>query len=38
MKVVERDYPATYERFTTLGPLMEKLGNGGKGHWLEYRA
>lgn len=31
MKVVERDYPATYERFTTLGPLMEKLGNGGKG-------
>lgn len=31
MKVVERDYPATYERFTSLGPLMEKLGNGGKG-------
>ena len=31
MKVVERDYPATYERFTTLGPLLEKLGNGGKG-------
>ena len=31
MKVIERDYPATYERFTTLGPLMEKLGNGGKG-------
>ncbi len=29
--VVERDYPATYERFTSLGPLMEKLGNGGKG-------
>jgi nitrate reductase / nitrite oxidoreductase, alpha subunit len=29
--VVERDYPATYARFTALGPLMEKLGNGGKG-------
>ncbi len=28
---VERDYPATYARFTALGPLMEKLGNGGKG-------
>ncbi|PCI99919.1 MAG: nitrate reductase subunit alpha [Alphaproteobacteria bacterium] len=31
MKVVERDYPATYDRFTTLGPLLGKLGNGGKG-------
>ncbi len=31
MKVVEHDYPNTYERFTTLGPLMEKIGNGGKG-------
>ncbi|CQJ07382.1 anaerobic dimethyl sulfoxide reductase chain A [Yersinia mollaretii] len=29
--VVERDYPATYARFTALGPLLEKLGNGGKG-------
>lgn len=29
--VVERDYPATYARFTSLGPLMEKVGNGGKG-------
>lgn len=29
--VVERDYPATYERFTSLGPLLDKLGNGGKG-------
>ncbi|HET7197283.1 MAG TPA: nitrate reductase subunit alpha [Burkholderiales bacterium] len=29
--VVERDYPGTYERFTSLGPLMAKLGNGGKG-------
>ncbi|MEB7738171.1 nitrate reductase subunit alpha [Escherichia coli] len=28
---VERDYPATYERFTSLGPLMDKLGNGSKG-------
>jgi len=28
---VERDYPALYDRFTALGPLMEKLGNGGKG-------
>ncbi len=29
--LVERDYPATYARFTALGPLMSKLGNGGKG-------
>jgi nitrate reductase alpha subunit len=29
--VVERDYPNTYARFTALGPLMDKLGNGGKG-------
>ena len=29
--VVERDYPGLYERFTSIGPLMEKLGNGGKG-------
>jgi len=29
--VVERDYPNTYKRFTALGPLLEKLGNGGKG-------
>ena len=28
---VTRDYPATYERFTALGPLMKKVGNGGKG-------
>ncbi|MEG3131619.1 nitrate reductase subunit alpha [Pantoea cypripedii] len=28
---VQRDYPATYERFTSVGPLLEKLGNGGKG-------
>ncbi len=29
--VIERDYPATHARFSALGPLMEKLGNGGKG-------
>ncbi len=28
---VERDYPALYDRFVALGPLMDKLGNGGKG-------
>ncbi|HSH43668.1 MAG TPA: nitrate reductase subunit alpha, partial [Arenicellales bacterium] len=28
---VERDYPATYERFTSVGPLLDELGNGGKG-------
>ncbi len=31
MTVVERDYPNTYAKFTALGPLMAKLGNGGKG-------
>ncbi len=29
--VVERDYPNLYKRFTALGPLMEKVGNGIKG-------
>jgi nitrate reductase alpha subunit len=29
--VIERDYPNVYKRFTALGPLMNKLGNGGKG-------
>ncbi len=29
--VIERDYPNIYKRFTALGPLMSKLGNGGKG-------
>ena len=29
--VVERDYPNLYKRFTSLGPLMTKIGNGGKG-------
>jgi nitrate reductase alpha subunit len=28
---IERDYPNTYKRFTALGPLMTKVGNGGKG-------
>ncbi len=31
MTVVERDYPNVYRRFTALGPLMGKIGNGGKG-------
>ncbi|MGB6241696.1 MAG: nitrate reductase subunit alpha [Castellaniella sp.] len=31
LMVVNRDYKHVYERFTTLGPLAEKLGNGGKG-------
>ena len=31
INVVERDYPNTYQRFTSLGPLLEKIGNGGKG-------
>ncbi len=29
--VVERDYPNTYKKFTSIGPLLSKLGNGGKG-------
>ena len=28
---VERDYPNIYKRFTSLGPLLDKVGNGGKG-------
>ncbi len=31
ISVVERDYPNTYRRYTALGPLLETLGNGGKG-------
>ncbi len=31
ISVVERDYPNTYGRFTALGILADKLGNGGKG-------
>ncbi|MFO1035335.1 MAG: nitrate reductase subunit alpha [Geminicoccaceae bacterium] len=29
--VVERDYPNLFKRFTALGPLLTKLGNGIKG-------
>lgn len=29
--LVERDYPNIYKKFTSLGPLLNKLGNGGKG-------
>ena len=28
---VVRDYPNIYKRFTSVGPLMDKVGNGGKG-------
>ncbi len=28
---VKRDYPNLYKMFTSVGPLLEKLGNGGKG-------
>ena len=31
IKVIERDYPNLYKRFTSLGPLMKSVGNGGKG-------
>ena len=31
MQVVERDYPNVHKRFTALGPLMNSVGNGGKG-------
>jgi len=31
MTVVTRDYGDTYKKFTSLGPLMTKVGNGGKG-------
>ncbi len=31
MTVVTRDYGDTYRKFTSLGPLMTKVGNGGKG-------
>ncbi|MCL4131824.1 UNVERIFIED_CONTAM: hypothetical protein GTU68_058202 [Idotea baltica] len=30
MVVVERDYPNTYKKFTSLGPLLEKMGNGAE--------
>src|SRR5690554_5718285 len=28
---VKRNYPETYEWFTSIGPLLESIGNGGKG-------
>ena len=31
MVVVERDYPNLYKKFTSIGPLMKNVGNGGKG-------
>ena len=31
VQVVERDYPNVYKRFTAVGPLLNKIGNGGKG-------
>ncbi len=31
IKVIERDYPNVYKKFTSLGPLMTTIGNGGKG-------
>ncbi len=31
MTVVERDYRQVYRKFTSIGPLLESLGNGGKG-------
>ena len=31
MTVVERDYSQIYNKFTSVGPLLEKVGNGGKG-------
>ena len=29
--LVERDYPNTLAKVHSLGPLLSKLGNGGKG-------
>ena len=29
--VVERNYRDIYKKFTSIGPLLDKLGNGGKG-------
>lgn len=31
MKVIVRDYPYLYKQFTSLGPLLKEIGNGGKG-------
>ena len=38
MTVVERDYGAIYDKFTSVGPLLEKIGNGGKGINWETKA
>ncbi|MEG1050864.1 MAG: nitrate reductase subunit alpha, partial [Janthinobacterium sp.] len=31
MTVVERNYRDVYKKFTSIGPLLETIGNGGKG-------
>lgn len=31
MTVVERDYGAIYDKYTSVGPLLEKINNNGKG-------
>ncbi len=31
VSVIERDYPNVYKQFITIGPLLEKNGNGAKG-------
>src|SRR3546814_16263529 len=31
MTVVERDYNDIYRKFTSVGPMLDKQGNGGKG-------
>ncbi|HWL30000.1 MAG TPA: nitrate reductase subunit alpha, partial [Burkholderiaceae bacterium] len=31
VQLVERNYPETFARFTSMGPALEKLGNGAKG-------
>ncbi len=31
LKVIERDYPNTFKKYSSLGPLMNKLGNNIKG-------
>ncbi len=34
IKVVERDYRDIFKKYTSLGPLLDEQGNGGKGiHW-----
>lgn len=34
LKVVERDYPNTYRKYTSLGPGLDRQGNASKGiHW-----